>query len=277
MPALLTARLQPTARGPIEVCDTGGDGPVVLVVHGMPGDWRQGQTVAEDLAPQARVLLVSRPGYGRTPLSSGRAPAAAADLYAALLDALLVDRAVVLGISGGGPSSFAFAQQHPDRCAGLLLCCALQPTLMPVPAAMRRLAAVPGLWWALAGLSRLSRPPAPDPATFTEAERLQLEDPPVRDALLRFTRQTPSWTSGRGLRNDVRQLQAALPLSAAVVPAVVLHGDLDEVVPLAHAQDYAAHLPGARLEVLPGLGHAVPLFARARLAELLSSLAGVAR
>ncbi len=280
--AALTARVVLTEQGPIEVCDT-GEGPAVLVVHGMPGDWRQAQTVAEDLAGQARVLLVTRPGYGRTPLASGRSASESADLYAGLLDALGITDAVVLGISGGGPSSYAFAVAHPERCAGLLLCCALQPHLMPLPPLMRAVAAVPGVWPALAALSRARarrRPPTPPEAkSYTETERAVLDEPGVQSALARFHRDQPSWTSGTGLRNDAQQIQRTrecAPWTAgASCGVVVLHGDQDDVVPLSHAQDYAARIPGAVLEVLPGLGHAVPLFARKRLARLLRELRGV--
>ncbi len=280
--AALTAHVVLTERGPIEVCDT-GDGPAVLVVHGMPGDWRQAQTVAEDLAGKARVLLVTRPGYGRTPLASGRTARESADLYAGLLNALGITDAVVLGISGGGPSSYAFAVAHPERCAGLLLCCPLQPNLMPLPPLMRAMAAVPGVWPALAALSRVRArrwPPTPPEVTsFTEAERALLDEPDVQSALARFHRDQPSWTSGTGLRNDARQIQRARDCAAwpagASCGVVVLHGDQDDVVPLSHARDYAARIPGAVLEVLPGLGHAVPLFARAHLARLLCQLRGV--
>jgi hypothetical protein len=60
---MLTARKVATTKGLIEVAET-GKGPAVLVVHGMPGDWRQARTVAEDVGDHARVLLASRPGYG---------------------------------------------------------------------------------------------------------------------------------------------------------------------------------------------------------------------
>jgi pimeloyl-ACP methyl ester carboxylesterase len=52
----------------------------------------------------------------------------------------------------------------------------------------------------------------------------------------------------------------------------VLHGDLDQVVPLENGQAHAAAVPGARMEVLTGFGHAVPVFARARLADELRAL-----
>jgi pimeloyl-ACP methyl ester carboxylesterase len=279
--AALTPRVVRTARGRVEVADTGA-GPTLLVVHGMPGDWRQARTVAEDLAGQARVLLVSRPGYGRTPLSSGRSPQEQAALYRALLDALQVPRAVVLGISGGGPSSYAFAAQHADRCAALVLCCPVRGGLLEVPAGMRRLAAVPGVWSAVAGgvraadavLRAAGRPPRTAVSSFTAVEQQRLTQPRVLAALHSFEADRTRTLRGRGLRNDTLQFDVPPPSwpRGVQVPTVVMHGDLDDIVPVSHAHDYAAVVPGARLEVLAGLGHAVPLFAREAVAEVLGEL-----
>ena len=276
----LTPRLVSTAQGRIEVAEA-GRGPAVLVVHGIPGDWRQARTVAEDLSGQSRVLLVSRPGYGRTPLGANRTPTQQAALYAALLDELAIDRAVVLGISGGGPSSYAFATGYPQRCQGLLLCCALTPHLMTPPAAMVRLAAVPGLWRAAAGLARVvgrARGDQPiDLAGLTTVERALARDPQVEADLQRFTDERASTLRGSGLRNDTRQIAAQRPIGGpteSCVPTVIVHGDSDEVVPMAHAQAFQAALPGARLEQLSGYGHALPLFARALVAARLRELLG---
>jgi pimeloyl-ACP methyl ester carboxylesterase len=278
--AALTARRVRTARGPIQVAEH-GSGPALLVVHGMPGDWRQARLVAEDLAEDYRSLLVTRPGYGRTPLRSGRTPSQQAALYAALLDELGVDRAVVLGISGGGPSSFAFAALHPDRCAGLVLACPVRSGVMTAPAAMRRACAVPGLssalfsWLRLADAVRRARhlPPPSDPAGLTAAEQALLEEPLVREAAEVFLDERARTLRGRGWRNDVRRLgEPSPPWSGAAIPTLVLHGDLDEVVPLENGQAHAAAVPGARMEVLTGFGHAVPVFARARLADELRAL-----
>lgn len=274
----MIARTVKTARGPIEVADTGA-GPAILVVHGMPGDWRQARSVAEDLGGHARVLLLTRPGYG-TPLRSGRTPQDQAALYAALLDALSIDRAVVLGISGGGPSSYEFAAQSSERCAGLLLCCAVAPGV-PVPGtdAMVRLAAVPGVWRLLAAAARLvarvKDAEPTDPATLTETERTLAQDRATAALLRRFELERAASLRGRGLRNDMRQLSAMhhIPWPPGVlVPTTILHGDVDGVIPLAHGQAYAEAIPGARLEVLPDYGHALPLFARARVNEVLVEL-----
>ncbi|MEV4622185.1 alpha/beta fold hydrolase [Asanoa sp. NPDC049573] len=45
------------------------------------------------------------------------------------------------------------------------------------------------------------------------------------------------------------------PLSSITAPTTILHGDQDPVFPLAHGQALAAAIPGARLHVVPGMGH----------------------
>jgi pimeloyl-ACP methyl ester carboxylesterase len=277
--AALTPRVFSTPRGRVEAA-VAGSGPALLVVHGMPGDWRQARVLSGDLSGDATVVLVSRPGYGRTPLSSGRSPADQALLYDALLEELGLGPAVVLGISGGGPSAFALAALRPGRCAGLVLACAVRPGVMQVPAAMRRLAAVPGLWSVLALLAR-RRPGSRelDLSVLTERERELLADRRVREAAEVFEAERWLTLRGRGMRNDARRLGDPAPTWPAVGPPVlVLHGDRDEVVPVACAHAYAEAVPGARLEVLSGLGHAVPVFARdALVAELRGLLAGSRR
>lgn len=282
--AALTPRVVRTARGRVEVAEA-GSGPVVLVVHGIAGDWRQARTIAEDLSDRARVLLVTRPGYGRTPLSSGRTFEEQAALFVALLDAFGIETAAVLGISGGGPAAFALAATAPERCTGLLLCCAVRADAEEVPelmTGMRRLAAVPGVWSALAATARgvsaarrlRGHRATPDLAACTPVERQLLAQPHVLAALERFEQDREVMLRGRGLRNDTRQFDVPPPAwpEGVRVPTVVLHGDLDDVVPVSHAHDYAADVPGARLEVLEGLGHVVPLFARDAVNRELSGL-----
>jgi pimeloyl-ACP methyl ester carboxylesterase len=46
-----------------------------------------------------------------------------------------------------------------------------------------------------------------------------------------------------------------VPLSAVKAPTTVIHGDQDPIFPLAHGEAVAAAIPGARLDVVPGMGH----------------------
>lgn len=97
-----------TAKGPVEYLIQGESEKYVILVHGTPGSYHT--FMANNLVDEGfTVISPSRPGYFRTPLSSGKDVNAQADLYAALLDALSIDSAAILGFSGGGPSAIQFA------------------------------------------------------------------------------------------------------------------------------------------------------------------------
>ena len=280
----MTPYVVDTAAGPVEVAEIGA-GPAVLIVHGTPGDWRQARGLAADLSASHRVLLPSRPGYGRTPLSTGRSPRDQALAHAALLDALGIDTAAVVGISGGGPSSKAFAAHHRDRCTHLVLCCAVAEHLINVPVATRLLGSVPGIWEAGARVAshRARRQLLDQEATLARsvaelgpAERALAHHPEVAADLLAFAEaRTFALTCVAGLRNDVRRFQESAspdpwPRGLAL-PTLVLHGDADLVVPLAHGEHHRDSIPGAVLEVLPGVGHGFVLSLRRSVSARLAS------
>lgn len=110
-----------TSHGLIEYSSF-GEGPVVLVLHGTIGGYDQGLTLAKMLATNDyRFISVSRPGYLRTPLSTGPSFAEQADAYAALLDELEIDQVAIMAISGGGPPALQFALRHPTRIWGMVM------------------------------------------------------------------------------------------------------------------------------------------------------------
>jgi pimeloyl-ACP methyl ester carboxylesterase len=115
------SQLIETRHGLIEYT-TFGEGPAVLVLHGTIGGYDQAQMLAEMLeTDDFRFICVSRPGYLRTPLETGSTFEDQADAYAALLDALAIDQAAVMAISGGGPPALQLALRHPDRVSGLVM------------------------------------------------------------------------------------------------------------------------------------------------------------
>jgi 2-hydroxy-6-oxonona-2,4-dienedioate hydrolase len=110
-----------TPCGPIEYA-IAGEGPPLLLVHGAAGGFDQGLIIGAPLVKAGyKVIAVSRFGYLRTPLPRDASPAAQADAYTCLLDALRIPQAVVVGASAGAPSSLQFALRHPDRCRALVL------------------------------------------------------------------------------------------------------------------------------------------------------------
>lgn len=110
-----------TARGAIEYAEMGTGAPV-LFVHGAGGGFDQGLAMMQAVAAAGfRIIAPSRFGYLGTPLPDDASPRAQADAHAALLDALDVPRAAVIGGSAGAPSAMQFALRHKARCAALVL------------------------------------------------------------------------------------------------------------------------------------------------------------
>ena len=263
-------RMVDTDRGPVEVA-IAGSGPAILVIHGTPGSWRQCFSLAEDLADAYTVVAPSRPGYGRTPLSTGRTFQDQAAAYAAVLDALELERGAIVGASGGGPSALAFAEDHAARCTALVLCCALVPSMINVPAGLRYLLAPRGLGEVLSGLERtvnrrrIQNPKAVDKwlrtnLTPDELKR-SLETPGMREDLIAFSLTHLDAPAGLGgVRNDLAQVRSAKAAEARspriAAPTLVMQGDADPVVPLAHAEHLVGAIPGAELEVYEDAGHA---------------------
>jgi pimeloyl-ACP methyl ester carboxylesterase len=117
----IAPRALETVAGKVEFDLTEGEGPVVLASHGGIGGVDQARLMLGWLDPaDYRLLSVSRPGYLNTPLASGRSIEEQADLFAALLDALGVERAATVAFSSGGPPGYMFAARHPGRVSALV-------------------------------------------------------------------------------------------------------------------------------------------------------------
>jgi pimeloyl-ACP methyl ester carboxylesterase len=114
-----------TSKGPVEYADV-GEGRPILYFHGNDVGSDAAVMMEKSLLDDGfRLIAPNRPGYYGTPLSCGRSPSDCADLAAELLDQLGIERAVVIGTSGGGPAAARFAARDPQRTAGLVLQCAL--------------------------------------------------------------------------------------------------------------------------------------------------------
>ena len=115
------SQIAQTPCGPIEYA-VAGDGPPVLVVHGAGGGYDQGLDFGGPLVERGfRVIAMSRFGYLRTPSPIDATPAAQADAHACLLDALHIQRAAILGVSAGAPSTLQLAIRHAQRTTALVL------------------------------------------------------------------------------------------------------------------------------------------------------------
>lgn len=238
-----------TRTGDVE-CAVEGTGEPVLISHGTPGGYDQGVGIGRLLGDGYRTIAVSRPGFLRTPIDTGRTPDEQAVAMAALLDHLGVPRASVVGLSGGGPAAAAFARLYPGRVRRLVL---WQSVLAPLPFDAEALAQLVivnhALEWVLAGALRCA-PWLALPPGLRDAEARRAVQAVAVSAFPLALRQA-------GIRNDAGQFPRlrADAVAGIAVPSLLVHGTCDPLVPFAHSARAAALMPDARLLPVPGGTH----------------------
>jgi len=103
-----------TRWGAVEYAERGSGAPV-LVVHGIYHHCVGGLLSVRDLFQDRRVIAPSRFGYLGSSMPPNATPAAQADAFAALLDALEIGQIDVVGLSAGATSALQLALRHPER------------------------------------------------------------------------------------------------------------------------------------------------------------------
>src|SRR5437879_163777 len=127
------ARALPQSRivdldGAVHVADFGGDGPAIVLVHGLGGSHVNWLAVGPSLARSARVVAIDLVAFGRTP-PEGRSSSvgANADLLGRFIEEEVGGPAIVLGNSMGGMISLMTAARRPGLIAGVVLLDAALP------------------------------------------------------------------------------------------------------------------------------------------------------
>jgi pimeloyl-ACP methyl ester carboxylesterase len=257
-----SSKIATTQLGPVEYFEQ-GVGPAVVILHGSPGGYDQFLTLGGVIAKQGyRVISISRPGYLRTPIASGRTPAEQAALVDSLLTAFSIEHTSVIGISGGGPSALAFAENYPDRIDGLVLVAAVSGALVPeledeIPAlsTFDDIRFLMGYLFPQRFVSALGDSESiEDVSAVSEAERLQMTSELFGS--LGF-----SELRNEGYSNDYRQFFSTTlenRWDEIDTPVLLIYGELDETVPVSHAHRVQTRIQDAQLVMIPGASH--PLF-----------------
>lgn len=171
----------------------------------------------------------------------------------ALLDALPA-RFVLAGLSLGGIVAMALTRRAPDRVAGL---CLMATNARPPTPAQRA-------GWD-AALTRLDDGA---PARALQPLDLLLHDRSLDATVLRMADETGERRLAAQLRLQGSRVDERPALPAVAVPTLVLAGALDRLCPVDRHTEIAELVPGARLHVLPGAGHLLPVEAPDTVAAL---------
>jgi pimeloyl-ACP methyl ester carboxylesterase len=289
----------PTPDGRALEVLTGGDPDgLPWLFHGGSPSAAVGYAPVDDAARRQglRLITYSRPGYGdSTPRRPEQGRPRVVDDVAdsvTVLDHLDVTEFVTLGWSGGGPRALACAALLGGRCRAAASLAGVAPYdgegldwsagMAPENVAEYDAAAAGPDAYA-AYLTEEFLPVLQASGADLRAAMGELITPVDADAM---TPELADWMADTfhraaaqgvvGMRDD--GLAAVSPwgfdLAAITVPVAIWQGRQDAMVPFAHGEWLAAHLPGARAHLLDDEGH---LSVLARLDEILADLVALAR
>jgi pimeloyl-ACP methyl ester carboxylesterase len=238
-----------TSDGHVAYRELGSGTPLVLITgfSATMNDWAPG--FVDSLAVHHRVIELDNAGVGRTTAVTPLTITAMAAQTSALITALHIGRASVLGWSMGGMVAQALAVGHPDQ-VGRLVLAATQPGTgksLPVPAAAAAALLSPNVMTLLGVLypaDQMAAALAYAQSTLTYPDRYQASAAVVTAQGVAVRQ----WIAG----DD----QDGKGIEALRIPTLVADGDEDRLDPLANDRMLASTIPGAELVTYPDAGHA---------------------
>lgn len=248
-----------TSAGLTEYGDE-GEGTPVLASHGVCGGFHAGLwTGRHVLGDGFRIIAPSRFGYLGTPMPDAATPGSQADAFAALLDHLEVDRAILVGFSAGATAAIGFALRHPDRATALISVSSNVPgphldKVERIPMALRSFAGSDLAWWVFRTFFRdryLHFIGVPRSWRYSDEDRANLEE--IVADLFPISDREPGVIFDTFVSNP--SINRAVPDVVQTVPTLLVHARDDPLAPYAGAVRLAARLPGARLVTLERGGH----------------------
>lgn len=224
-----------------------GNGIPLLLIHAFPLDRTMWRSQIAALQQQYRLIAPDLRGFGRSSETDGEVISMeqyAADMRA-LLDSLNIKQAVVCGLSMGGYIALAFVAQYPDRVRGLILANTRAAADSPEGQQTR--------------LANATRVRAEGPMFLFDTLSPKLLGPNAKSDITVALRSIMTRQRSSGIASALQGM-AARPdrtrlLSAIAVPALVITGTADGLIPPAESEALQAALPNSQLVSIPDAGH----------------------
>lgn len=240
----------------------GGQGPLLLLIHGMAGSATTWKQVMPALSEHFAVLAPDLFGHGHSDKNKGDySLGAMASTLRDLMIGLGYERATVVGQSYGGGVAMQFAYQYPELCERLVLVDAgglgkevnplLRMLTLPGSEALLLVACAPPVRHIVEAIGRAAfRKRLKNAAVIPELWRsyASLGDVQGRRAFLRTLRAVIDPRGQAVSATDKLYL-------AAGIPTLIIWGENDRIIPVEHAHAAHAAIPGSWLEIIEGVGH----------------------
>lgn len=239
--------------------------PPLLLIHGSGASGASWGPAARLLAGHRHVIRVDLPGCGQSPPARSYDVPGQAGRVAELLDGLGLRHVALAGHSSGGYVATALAEQRPDLVGSLALI-STGPSLdalLPQPLILRALLAPPlgPILW-----RRRSDAMIRKAVSATTARPVDIPGDAIADL------KNMAYRTFRTVlrRNTAYVAERAVParLAGLGIPVLVIFGAADPRYEPSSAGQYNA-VPGARVEMLPGVGHMPILEAPRETSDLL--------
>ena len=244
-----------------------GEGPAILFLHAFPLDSSQWDHQVGALSGKHRCIRPDFWGCGASqPLPDPTTASFSAFAAAVLqhLDSISVDKFAVVGSSMGGYAAFEFLRQAPSRVSAVGLLSTRAGADSGQQSADRTQIAERALTDGVEFLVEMMT----DRLLGAAAQREVHISDPVRG---RIRRCTPTGIAASEYamsgRTDSREL-----LRQITVPAMVVAGEDDVIIPVAESQQMASSIPNAQLQIISGLGHLPNLEDHVAVSNLIASL-----
>ena len=241
-----------------------GEGPAILLIHGIGDNSSTWETVQTKLAQRFTVIAPDLLGHGKSDKPrADYSVAAYANGMRDLLSVLGVERVTVVGHSLGGGVTMQFAYQYPQLVERVVLVAtggvtkdvnfALRLASLPMGSEALTLLRMPGALPALQIFGRVV-------GTALGSTRFGRDLPDVLRVLAELPEPTASSAFSRTLRAVVDwRGQVVTMLDRCYltqsVPVQLIWGEDDSVIPVGHASMAHAAMPGSRLEIFRESGH----------------------
>lgn len=268
--------------GPLHYFEFGGDGPPMLLVHGLGGSHANWVAAGPLFARRHRVIALDLPGFGRTPLEGRASLERNVDVITRFVDRMFGGPVTLVGNSMGGLLSLMTAATAPDRVRSLVLVNAAHP-----PARGARLDREVAIAFTLYMIPRVAEWVMKNRAAKMTPEQLVhdtmricaaepeklAKDVIAAHVAIAEERAAMSWAHQAYLGN-ARAIVRALLAPGRVAkmadriraPTLLVHGDRDRLVPLGAARAAAARHHW-KLEVFHGVGHVPQIEIPARFVD----------